>query len=322
MRYENEKCSFCGETFKEDDKIVVCPECGAPHHKDCYEKIEKCAFENLHKEGYVWTGSAIQTSEDTISFENERQTKICPVCQAENDADAEDCASCGAPFLVSRQQTDAKKVNIDGEYISTEEFVDSQNTVTVGEAAVYIKSNSEKFLKSFLRAKFSKTRQRFNLAALFFSPYWFFYRKMYLPGLLFAGAHIAGMLFFMSLIQRCFPEAVAYLSSVSSNGVTDMAEVFEKYQQYALVGAQQHPGLFKAVFFFPLVFILINVIAGFSANGLYLKKIKKDTAKIKAIAQNKDTLYAYLYAKGGTSILMVVAAIFLIDSLTQTLFML
>ena len=243
------------------------------------------------------------------------------MCQSQNDADAEKCSHCGAPFLVSRQQTDAQRINIDGEYISTEEFIDPENTVTVGEAAVYIKSNSEKFLKSFLRAKFSKTRQRFNFAALLFSPYWFFYRKMYLPGLLFTGAHIAASLFFMSLVQRCFPEAVAYIASAASNGVTDMTEIFEKYQQYLITGAQQHPGLYKAVFLFPLIFVLINVTAGFTANRFYLSKIKKDTLKIKEIAPNKDTLYTYLYAKGGTSILMFVAAIFLIDSLTQMLFM-
>lgn len=322
MRYENEKCSYCGESFKEDDKIVVCPDCGAPHHKDCYDKISKCAFEDLHTEGYVWSGNRDVLQKEIPVTEGSRRTKICPLCQAENSLEDENCAQCGAPFLVTKEQTDAQKINIDGEYVSTEEFIDAENTVTVGEAAIYIKANSEKLIKSFLRAKFGKTRQRFNFAALLFSPYWFFYRKMYLPGMLFAGTHIAAMLFFMSLVQRCFPEAVAYLSSVSAKGVTDTAEIFEKYQQYAQLGMQQHPALFRAIFFFPLIFVLINVTAGFTANRFYLSKIKKDVIKIKTISPNKDTLYAYLYAKGGTSILTVVAAIFLIDSLTQTLFML
>ncbi|MBQ7579847.1 MAG: DUF2628 domain-containing protein [Clostridia bacterium] len=322
MRYENEKCSFCGEPFKEDDKIVVCPECGAPHHKSCYEQISKCAFEDLHKEGYVWTGVAENFREEPVAEEKIRQTKVCPVCQAENDGDAENCANCGAPFLVTREQTDQQKVNIDGEYVSTGEFIDPENTVTVGEAAVYIKANSEKFIKSFLRAKFGKTRQNFNFAALFFSPFWFFYRKMYLPGLLFSGAHIAAVLFFMSLVQRCFPEAIAYISDAAASGMKDMTAIFEKYQQYVLSGAQQHPALYKVLLAFPLIFIIINVVAGFTANRFYLSKIKKDVLKIKSISPNKDTLYAYLYAKGGTSILMVIAAIFLLDSLTQTLLML
>lgn len=320
MRYENEKCSFCGEIFKEGDVVVVCPVCGAPHHKSCYDKNSKCAFEDLHSEGYVWT-KTFENTEESFSQNQIRQTKICPVCQAENDADAQVCENCKAPFLVTQQQTDAEKINIDGEYISTEEYIDIENTVKVGEAAVYIKTNSGKYIKNFLNAKFSKSRQKFNFAAFFLSPYWFFYRKMYLPGMLFTGATMAASLFFMSLIRRCFPDALSYLSAVAGRNIDDMTEILQKYREYLTDGMVQHPALYRVILVFPLVFVLINFIAGFTANKLYLDKMKKDVMKIKAISPNKDTLYAYLFAKGGTSILMVVAAFFLIDTVTQMLFM-
>ena len=51
MRYENEKCVVCGELFKEGDKIVVCPDCGTPHHRECYENNGECACEKLHNDG-------------------------------------------------------------------------------------------------------------------------------------------------------------------------------------------------------------------------------------------------------------------------------
>ena len=322
MRYENEKCSFCGELFQQDDKIVVCPECGAPHHKNCYEITSKCAFDNLHTEGFVWSPSIETKETESHTTAASRETKVCPVCQSENDILADVCSNCNAPFLVSAKQTDSQRINIDGEYISTNEYIDRENTVTVGEASVYIKTNSEKFIKGFLKAKYTKSNQKFNFAAFFLSAYWFFYRKMYLQGILFAGAGIAGALFFMSLISRCFPEAMAYLSSAAGQTNSNVTEIFEKYQEYMLSGIKQHPALYRAICFFPLIFLAIQLVAGFSANSIYLKKIKKDVQKIKAISPNKDTLYAYLYAKGGTSILMVVVAFFLIDWLTQILFML
>ena len=321
MRYEHEKCSFCAETFKESDNVVVCPVCGAPHHKSCYEQFSKCAFDNLHEEGFVWTPS-IEPQENEIQTQRSTRTKICPVCQAENDVLAEVCSNCHAPFLASAKQTQAEKINIDGEYVSTDEYIDLENTVTVGEAAVYIKSNNQKFIKSFLKAKYTKSRQKFNFAAFFLSSYWFFYRKMYLPGILFAGTGIAFSLFFMSLIRRCFPEATAYISAVAGQSNKNMTEILEKYQQYLTDGIAKHPALYRAICLLPLAFIVIQLIAGFSANRIYLNKIKKDVAKIRSISPNKDTLYTYLFAKGGTSILMVVAAFFLTDWLTQILFML
>ena len=39
MRFENQVCPVCEEKFKENDEIVVCPECGTPHHRDCYNNL-------------------------------------------------------------------------------------------------------------------------------------------------------------------------------------------------------------------------------------------------------------------------------------------
>ena len=56
MEFTQYKCPVCNEQFKSGDDIVVCPECGTPHHRVCYLAKNKCAFEALHEKGYVWDG--------------------------------------------------------------------------------------------------------------------------------------------------------------------------------------------------------------------------------------------------------------------------
>ena len=42
MDFYKYKCPVCNKQFKESDDIVVCPDCGAPHHRECWEKEGKC----------------------------------------------------------------------------------------------------------------------------------------------------------------------------------------------------------------------------------------------------------------------------------------
>lgn len=321
MRYENESCVLCGEVFKSDDTVVVCPECGAPHHKSCYERLEKCACDNLHAEGYIWQKSD-EKSFSSMNTDEVKEIKICPFCQSENDIETQFCKNCHAPFIEAEETKTSEYIYIDSEKIDCSEFIDAENTVTVGEASAYIKSNKERFIKSFLKAKFTKSNQKFNFAAFFFAPFWFFYRKMYAPGAAFSGLSIATLFFYMSIVNRVFPEAISYLSSLSGQTAVNQSELIKKYQEFIILGMKNHPGLYKVVAVFPLIFLIINIVAGFLANKLYLKKIKNDIAKIKSVSPNQEIFKTYLYAKGGTSIVLVVLSFFAIESLVQMLLML
>ena len=50
MDYSNHSCPVCKKVFEKGDDIVVCPLCGAPHHRECYEVENRCFFEDKHKE--------------------------------------------------------------------------------------------------------------------------------------------------------------------------------------------------------------------------------------------------------------------------------
>ena len=38
-KYYGCPCEGCGEPLTLKDDIVVCPDCGAPYHRTCYEKL-------------------------------------------------------------------------------------------------------------------------------------------------------------------------------------------------------------------------------------------------------------------------------------------
>lgn len=53
-KYEKATCPVCEKNFTETDDIVVCPDCGTPHHRGCYTALHGCANENRHAGGYEW----------------------------------------------------------------------------------------------------------------------------------------------------------------------------------------------------------------------------------------------------------------------------
>lgn len=48
--YTGIKCPVCDKPFQPGDDIVVCPQCGAPYHRECYQQEGKCKFDDLHAE--------------------------------------------------------------------------------------------------------------------------------------------------------------------------------------------------------------------------------------------------------------------------------
>ena len=96
--YEGYTCPVCGKAFEETDDIVACPECGAPHHRECWQREGRCHYAADHGTGRQWSrkeaktepaGAAQQTN--TASYTE----KVCPYCGNHNPEFAEFCSRCG-----------------------------------------------------------------------------------------------------------------------------------------------------------------------------------------------------------------------------------
>lgn len=55
-RFENKLCPVCRSRFNDKADVVVCPVCGTPHHRTCYNINGACALEELHDKGWNWEG--------------------------------------------------------------------------------------------------------------------------------------------------------------------------------------------------------------------------------------------------------------------------
>ena len=54
INYYSQTCDVCGKQFVEGDDIVVCPDCGTPHHRECWFSTGHCVNEEKHAQGFEW----------------------------------------------------------------------------------------------------------------------------------------------------------------------------------------------------------------------------------------------------------------------------
>ena len=74
-KYTGFHCPICGGVFTDQDDVVVCPDCGAPHHRECWTQRGHCAYQDRHKENLEWhedrliqPGTAQQTAAVSIQM--------------------------------------------------------------------------------------------------------------------------------------------------------------------------------------------------------------------------------------------------------------
>ncbi len=161
----------------------------------------------------------------------------------------------------------------------------------------FIGSNAMRYIEKFKRMDMGR-KLSFNWAAALFSPYWFFYRKLVKPGIIFMTISFCLSIVSTPYLLK-FMETVEPLMNQFATAATE-ADV-------NLLMAQLQQAYTPAILFMGVNFI-INIIAGFIANPLYKKYCVSSIKEIEHLPDRKNSM-AVLLRKGGAAPLYALLAL-------------
>ena len=204
MRYTDVQCVCCKNKFTASDDVAVCPECGSPHHKSCYNETGRCFNDEKHKDGFVWEFPEELKPKITLKkrhqgpeelgykFKNGESAVICPHCKTPNYGNDALCAKCRKPLTKEDEKEGSKKsFKNDDERISYYNRFGGLKPdiliegVPAEDISEYIRFNSGSYVRKFVGMERFGRKFSVSVAAFVFGPVWFLYRKMYKYGLLY-----------------------------------------------------------------------------------------------------------------------------------------
>ena len=289
------ECQVCHKLFRDGDDVVVCPDCGTPYHRSCYEETGHCLHRNLHGTGFEWAPP--KAPEQEIA---------CTRCGAMNEAEASHCKSCGTALrnaagdaarygaapnaeqpkrggtpeepdyeTLYREMRAARFPSID-----PNEMLEG---IPAAEWASFIGRSSYNYLRTFKRMELLNRKAAMSVSAMLWGHLYFFYRKAWKPAII---CLVATLLLntptYLWMMKTTESALVAGLSFATLELMQNIASV-----------------------------LLIVLRAGCGLFGFYLYK-KDSAAKIQRIRQqfpDPEKRAFVLSAQGGTSWLAVVGAI-------------
>lgn len=310
MFFEGNSCPECGLVFADGDDIVVCPECGTPHHRECWRaRGGVCRNAELHGTDYVWQSQ--KPAEPPPGDEEEKPAEtgalVCTYCGESNPSDALSCFSCGAPILrrpggkpFGRTLELDEQIFMRGIGCPPDTKIDG---MSVRDAAMYVQQSAPRYIAKFLRSS-EGGRLGWNWAAFAFSPYWFFYRKLYKVGALFLALALAFSLFVSPYLSRAYGKYENVAAELS--GLTDESQITDE-QSGRLNEAMD--GLTKVFAVTVAGDCLIGAAAALTADGIYKKRVRGDVERLRKISESENVFVALVLRKGGVSYLATVASI-------------
>ena len=312
MEFTEYTCPICQKRFVKDDDVVVCPECGAPHHRECYESNGNCFYEDRHAPGFSFDKA--DKAEDEQTDETDSEYITCPNCHAENEKTFFYCGKCGYPLNTQDRsaQDNTQQNQYNGQRTaqgtpfgfgsagnpaydplmglnSEDEIADN---VKVGEAAKFIGKSTPYFLTVFDRIKRFGSK-RFNFSAFVFTGAYFIYRKMYVPGIILMLAVIGINLGSTAIIMN----NQAFFKMSSTDQLNQLYNGTLKTEEITVL----------AIYFgLSILDILIRVFSGLFVNKLYYRHCTKQINRIKA-EHNGVELNKALETKGGVNLPMAIS---------------
>lgn len=327
------KCPVCGVAFKEDDDIVVCPQCGAPYHRDCYNQEGRCVFPELHESGKDWAPPP--PPKPPVSAEI--KDRECPACGCLNAHSAMFCNHCGASLLGGQAQPGGSPAQgrtqpppytpygapprqnqypgqaPQSQYPGVPSFVFDpmggvnpadvlDAGVSYGDASKLVKQNTTYYMPVFRYMK-QTGRNKFSFSAFLFSGAWMLYRKQYKYGAIITGLMLAVYLLYLS--ASIFIATPALMSVMEQAGM-DVTGSFAPTSEQMIVISQlltENPSLYLKICLPMLCLLLLLAImlfTGIRGNKMYMNHCIRTVREVKA-ANLADYPNMTLDAKGGVN---------------------
>ncbi len=291
---EGQKCPVCDAYLFDTDDVVFCPECGAPHHRECYHSIGHCALEGTHGTENQYKRVPISDKgekiggADPLKTASEVTQKTCPHCGEEFEGRGNICPYCGKPITQQQTPFGTPIVTIDmmgG--VGTDETIDD---IPATEVRDYVVVNTPRYLPRF---KSLNTNNKFswNWAAFLFPNAWFFYRKIYFPGIFF---------YLLTLLTSTMASAI----NLVLNQMPD-----EALASYAAMGAYFAENLSAVQPTILIIFTLgsllnigVRVFAALSGDWFYRTSALSRIRKIKETDEDDPDLPLTLRLRKGGSV--------------------
>ena len=300
MFYENCSCDGCGQPLLEGEDIVVCPDCGTPQHRACYELNNKCVNEHKHEEGFEWVNP-------------NPPVPVQPVRAPQPDEEIpqmQDQIPVGMPMPA----LDVNPVFYERAGISPEEEFDG---VKAKDAVSYTQVSAKRYLRKFIRTDGRKHFISWNWGAFFFSPAWFFYRKLYKLGFIFLGIIVALNLFLMPQydkindsyeeMQTTYTEYGEAIKEYNKNQTAENEAILVKKEEAVQKLAQKMmPAM---AIYFVGTFLAPNVVAALIADGFYKRKVLEDIKTAYKSTQDHNVIKYALLRRGGVAFFPAMAAL-------------
>lgn len=330
------KCPVCGKEFTDEDDIVVCPQCGAPYHRECYQEKGQCIFDDLHEKGKEWAPPPPPKPPVTAEIKD----RECPLCGGLNAHSSQFCAHCGAPLPgqdpfapgpqtkfpgqpFQGQQGSGHQPPVQGPYqpgstpqgryygqmpfmfdpmggVSPADVLDMG--VSYGDASKLVKQNTTYYMPTFRYMK-QTGRNKFNFCAFLFSGAWMLYRKQYKYGAVVAALML--LLYLLYLAASVFVATPALMGLMEQAGI-DISAGLNLTNEQLLVISQlitEEPSVYLELCLPMLCLLLmlaLMIFIGVRGNKMYMRHCIATVRRVKS-ANLEDQPTMTLDQKGGVN---------------------
>ena len=301
-KYYGCPCEGCGKPLTLQDDIVVCPDCGAPYHRDCYEKLGRCIHAPAHAAGYEWKFPYQESELCTCPACGERTLRSESVCRccgaalppegAQEPADRADSDEHSEEFDYSTfyrqfQETGAPQVDpLRQTYqaaFGKEEVMDG---IPCKDWADFIGPASPAYLSAYCRMQLSHTKTSMSFSAMLFGPFYFFYRKAWKPAFGFLAAEL--LLFIPTLISMMQTTGSPLTAGISASTLVVLSRVMS------------------------LLSFALMLVRGLYGKWLYRRSAAARIRRIRAEFPDPEQRRAVLNAQGGVSFAACIGAFILL----------
>lgn len=282
-------CAACEQPFDADSDIVICPECGAPHHRDCWKAAGQCACVAKHADGYEWEpariviGGSKETSvTESATAQSEEERIVCPICGNETAKSEKYCERCGYYLAHDRDGAYAEDPFADFEGLFDFDNSESIEGVPAGDVKRFVGGMWMYYIPRFIRMTRKQGSLTFNFTAFLMHGLWFISRKMYTIGVL------------LTLMMTGISCYQIYFYSVSENMTGERLLFFTSLYI-----------MFSGIEF------LVMILSGVFGNKIYMKfcakRIKKINAQATAQHATAEQFNEAMEEEGGVAVLQTLS---------------